>query len=103
MQVQKSKKNVQSKKNRKARPNGNHEEESNAGPDGQSSSSYSSEDDNASQETNGGATSESQTPAALNLSGKTRASRGSATDPQSLYARVTKTSAQKRLVECINP
>jgi len=26
------------------------------------------------------------------LSGKTRASRGSATDPQSLYARVTKTS-----------
>jgi hypothetical protein len=91
MQVQKSKKNVQSKKNQKPSPNGNHEEESiNVGPDGQSSTSYSSEEDNASQETNGGETSDPQLPSALNLNGKTRASRGSATDPQSLYARVTK-------------
>lgn len=44
----------------------------------QSSSSFCSEDDsNASYEANG-----------VNSSGKTRASRGSATDPQSLYARV---------------
>lgn len=32
-------------------------------------------------------------PPALNLNGKTRANRGSATDPQSLYARVGKTSS----------
>lgn len=44
----------------------------------QSSSSFCSEDEsNASHEANG-----------VNSSGKTRASRGSATDPQSLYARV---------------
>lgn len=66
------------------------EEESNTGVDRQSSSSYnSSEDDNASQETNGaGETSDPKSASALNLNGKTRANRGSATDPQSLYARV---------------
>lgn len=45
-----------------------------------SSSSNISEDENGSQENSGGTT--------LNSNGKTRASRGSATDPQSLYARV---------------
>ena len=79
-------KNVQSRKGRKSTPNGSNEEDNNAGSDGQSSSSCSSEDDsNASQELNG----ESKGSAALNSNGKTRASRGSATDPQSLYARVT--------------
>lgn len=94
MQVQKTtKKNaVKSKKqqNEKVRPKGNEGEESNinGGSDGQSSTStYSSEDDNASQETNNEDSKASS--AALNLSGKQRASRGSATDPQSLYARVT--------------
>lgn len=49
---------------------------------GQSSSCCSSEDDsNASQELKGGAISS-------NTKGKSRASRGAATDPQSLYARV---------------
>jgi hypothetical protein len=87
LQVQKStKKNVKSKKNQKL----SQEEESNAGRDVQSSSGCSSDDDNASQETNGGEPSESKDSAALNLSGKMRASRGSATDPQSLYARVRK-------------
>lgn len=89
MQVQKSKKNVMSKKkNQKL----SQEEETNinARADGQSSSGCSSDDDNASLETNGGEPSESKDSAALNLSGKTRASRGSATDPQSLYARVSK-------------
>ncbi|GMY17355.1 transcription factor bHLH84-like [Fagus crenata] len=97
--VQKSKKNVQSKKNQKPSPNGNHEEESiNVGPDGQSSTSYSSEEDNASQETNGGGeTSDPQLPSALNLNGKTRASRGSATDPQSLYARKRRERINERL------
>lgn len=84
-----TKKNVVSKKSQKQASNGKEEESNYTGPDhGQSSSSYSSEDDNASQESNGGATSETKTSAAVNLNAKTRASRGSATDPQSLYARV---------------
>ncbi|KAL9396511.1 hypothetical protein Peur_010764 [Populus x canadensis] len=49
--VQKSRKVGQSKKNQKNAPDISHdEEESNAGPDGQSSSSCSSEEDNASQD-----------------------------------------------------
>ena len=89
MQTPKVYKKVQySKKNRKINLNGN-EGESNIGSDGQSSSTTcSSEDDNVSQETNGVANSDSKASQALNLNGKTRASRGSATDPQSLYARV---------------
>ncbi|KAE8733716.1 Adenine phosphoribosyl transferase 1 isoform 1 [Hibiscus syriacus] len=59
-------------KNRKNNLNGN--EESNIGGDGQSCSTSSSDDDNVSQ--------------AINLNGKRRTtSRGSATDPQNLYAR----------------
>ncbi|KAM0937776.1 putative transcription factor bHLH family [Dioscorea sansibarensis] len=56
---------------------------------GQSSSSYSSEEDsNVSQELNGGNFSTKCSDAAMNnLNGKTRANKGSATDPQSLYAR----------------
>ncbi|KAA8528464.1 hypothetical protein F0562_035819 [Nyssa sinensis] len=78
------------KKNQKLTVNCDDEEETNnVGPNGQSSSCYSSEDDsNASQELNGGANSDSKGSAPLNSKGKTRASRGSATDPQSLYARV---------------
>lgn len=65
------------------------EEDSNAALYGQSSCSYSSEDDsNTSQERNGGTSSSSKGSAALNTNGKARARRGSATDPQSLYARV---------------
>lgn len=94
-QVQKSEKNEQSKKKQKL-SNSSHEEESNAGRDGQSSTSYMNSEDDASQETNAGATTDSEASAPLNLSGgKTRASRGSATDPQSLYARV-----KKRTSEC---
>ncbi|KAF5456119.1 hypothetical protein F2P56_025630 [Juglans regia] len=97
--VRKSKKNVESKKNRKL-PNGTSQEEKSniAGPDGQSSTSYCSEDDNASQEINGGATSESKAVhASIRLSGKSRASRGSATDPQSLYARKRRERINERL------
>lgn len=56
----------------------------------QSSSSCCSEDEsNASLEMNGTTScSSSKGSRGLNSSGKTRASRGSATDPQSLYARV---------------
>lgn len=61
---------------------------------GRSSSCYSSEDEaNNSEELNGGdGTSTSTSPkgsmASPNSNGKMRAGRGSATDPQSLYARV---------------
>lgn len=62
------------------------EEEDNAAAaeaEGQSSVSYSSEEENGSQGGGGATTSDG------GVSGKTtRASRGSATDPQSLYARV---------------
>lgn len=76
--------NTWSKKNQKHDSNREDAEENNAGSDGQSSSSNISEEDN--KENIGGATSESKS--VLNSNGKTRASRGSATDPQSLYARV---------------
>lgn len=90
--VQKSKKSVQSKKNQRSTPNiSNDEEESNAGPDGQSSSSCSSEDDNASKD------SDSKVSEAVSSSGKTRASRGAATDPQSLYARKRRERINERL------
>ncbi|KAF7830554.1 transcription factor bHLH85-like [Senna tora] len=90
--VQKSTKNARPKKNQKVAGNGCEAEETNAGLAGQSSSSYSLEDDNASQENSGGATSESKS-----LNGKTRASRGSATDPQSLYARKRRERINERL------
>ncbi|XP_061354261.1 transcription factor RSL2-like [Gastrolobium bilobum] len=95
--VQKCMKNGRSKKNQKLDRNGNEAEETNAGSDGQSSSSYTSEEDNASQENSGGATSASKSHVALNLNGKTRASRGSATDPQSLYARKRRERINERL------
>ncbi|RRT31916.1 hypothetical protein B296_00058021 [Ensete ventricosum] len=79
---QKGKKNAQSKKAQKSGGSCN-EEESNGDMNPQSSCCYTSEDDsNGSQELKGAAA------AALNPNGKTRAGRGSATDPQSLYARV---------------
>lgn len=56
----------------------------------QSSRSCGSEDDSSiSQGQNGRSRSSRQDPPALNRGWKTRASRGSATDPQSLYARVS--------------
>ncbi|GMI91092.1 hypothetical protein HRI_002778500 [Hibiscus trionum] len=91
-------KNVQSNKNRKNDLHGS--EESNIGSDGQSSSTSSSDDDNVSQDNpNEGvlATSESKAAQALNLNGKKRASRGSATDPQSLYARKRRERINERL------
>ncbi|XP_027333784.1 transcription factor bHLH85-like [Abrus precatorius] len=88
-------KNARSKKNQKLASNGEEAEEINVGSDGQSSCSNMSEDDNASIENSGGATSGSKS--ALNSNGKTRASRGSATDPQSLYARKRRERINERL------
>ncbi|XP_073315727.1 uncharacterized protein [Primulina huaijiensis] len=93
--AQKNKRNMQSKKNKKAVQNNNDivEEENNGSVNGQSSSSCSSEDDsNASQDLNEGSNSEAKTS-----KGKARASRGSATDPQSLYARRRRERINERL------
>lgn len=92
MEQKTKKNNVRPKKSQKASSDAKvkDEDESNTGVDRQNSSSYNcSEDDNASQETNGaGEVSDPKSSSALNLNGKTRTNRGSATDPQSLYARV---------------
>ncbi|XP_028792884.1 transcription factor bHLH85-like [Neltuma alba] len=95
--VQKSKKNAQLKKNHKVSGNGYGAEETDTGLHGLSCSSYSLEDDNASQENSGGASSESKSLVTQNTNGKTRASRGSATDPQSLYARKRRERINERL------
>ncbi|KAF5183206.1 Transcription factor protein [Thalictrum thalictroides] len=97
--VPRNKKSAQPKKKQKLTScNKGEEESSNCGFNGVCSSSYSSEDDsNASQELNGGATSSSKKSAALNLNGKARAGRGSATDPQSLYARKRRERINERL------
>ncbi|KAK9165978.1 hypothetical protein Scep_001169 [Stephania cephalantha] len=97
--VPRNKKNADSKKNpQKLKAINTDDEEANAGLNGQSSSSCSSEDDsNASLELNGIETSCSIRSASLISSGKSRASRGSATDPQSLYARKRRERINERL------
>ncbi|KAL2505808.1 Transcription factor bHLH [Abeliophyllum distichum] len=89
----------QTKKNKNVNQNSTDEvEETNGGENGRSYSNYSSEDDcNGSQELNGGEISESKGSASLNSNGKARASRGSATDPQSLYARRRRERINERL------
>ncbi|KAF6135704.1 hypothetical protein GIB67_028275 [Kingdonia uniflora] len=92
--AQGNRKNVQAKKNNKLSSVSNNAEAT-ACTNGQSCSSCSSEDDsNASQELNGGENSSSPT---TNVKGKIRASRGSATDPQSLYARKRRERINERL------
>ncbi|PSS17299.1 Transcription factor bHLH84 like [Actinidia chinensis var. chinensis] len=93
--AQKGKKNEKNKKNQmlSLKNNDDEDEETNNGgiTNGQSSSCCSSENDsNAShEELNGGEISE--------FKGKTRASRGAATDPQSLYARKRREKINERL------
>ncbi|KAI3962391.1 hypothetical protein MKW92_034529 [Papaver armeniacum] len=96
--VPKNKKNAHAKKNQKGSKEEG-EEETDAGLNKHSSSCSGSEDEsNAPQEPNGGSVSKtSKKSGALNLSGKTRASRGSATDPQSLYARKRRERINERL------
>ncbi|XP_072952293.1 uncharacterized protein [Typha angustifolia] len=99
-QIKKCEKKEQSKRAQKSIRCGD-EEENNAALNGQSSSCDSSDDDdsNGSQEMNGeGSTiSTSKGSHALNLDGKSRAGRGSATDPQSLYARKRRERINERL------
>ncbi|XP_039061479.1 transcription factor RSL2-like [Hibiscus syriacus] len=82
-------KDVREKKNRKINVNGNEGECNMVAVHGFGSGTCSSDDDNVSQDTKG-----SQV---LNLNGETRASRGSATDPQSLYARKRRERINERL------
>ncbi|KAF3791105.1 Transcription factor [Nymphaea thermarum] len=90
-QSQRGAKNPQIKKTQKIKNDG---EEDNAALSMQSPSSNTSEDDSIVSQEQNGATSSS---AALNLSGKMRAGRGSATDPQSLYARKRRERINERL------
>ncbi|KAL8225882.1 hypothetical protein R6Q57_018439 [Mikania cordata] len=82
------KKDVQPKKNQKKNDTEDKNKKNHGEMNGQSSSSCSSNDDlNLSQDLNG----------ADNTNGKTRASRGNATDPQSLYARKRRERINERL------
>lgn len=75
----------------------NEEDNNGGGVNGQSSSSCCSEDESiTSQEMNGGSSPKGS--AALNSNGKVRSNRGSATDPQSLYARVRNHFPQPPLI-----
>lgn len=92
MQAPKNKRNEDSKsKNSKKliRNSNDREDTYNARGNGQSSSSCSIEDYSNSSRKSNEETSEPQGLATINSNGKRRASRGSATDPQNLYARVT--------------
>ncbi|KAL7236457.1 hypothetical protein ACSBR1_019699 [Camellia fascicularis] len=101
------KRNVKSRKNQKVVSGNNNDEDNNnngGGINKQASSSCCSEDDQYSngpqEQQNGGMTTSSSSKGAaatLNLNGKSRASRGSATDPQSLYARKRRERINERL------
>ncbi|XAR48415.1 hypothetical protein NMG60_11031235 [Bertholletia excelsa] len=98
--VEKGKKKAATKKRQKIAVKGNDEEDNIiGGPIRQSFSSCSSaeDDSNASQELSGKAACDLNGEAALNSSGKRRASRGAATDPQSLYARRRREKINERL------
>ncbi|OIW12859.1 hypothetical protein TanjilG_24792 [Lupinus angustifolius] len=93
VEAHKNKRNVKPRKKQKTSSASNTEEDTNAGIQWLSLSNCCSEDDsNASQEINGeGSSSLSLSPKDLKhvkINGKSRCSRGSATDPQSIYARV---------------
>ncbi|KAL8130947.1 uncharacterized protein LOC141711257 [Apium graveolens] len=92
----KSKKNAQGKKNQQQLVQINKNDEESPNVLISSGSSCISEDDsNGSQEPNGG--SDTKDSVALNSSGKARAGRGAATDPQSLYARKRRERINERL------
>lgn len=97
--VQKMKRNVKSKKSVNLDLPGQDEEDGDAQGNNQSSSTCCSEEESStSHEQNvAAANASSKEPVAVNLSSKTRASRGSATDPQSLYARKRRERINERL------
>ncbi|PIA44192.1 hypothetical protein AQUCO_01700066v1 [Aquilegia coerulea] len=95
--ARKNKKNVEPKKNKAITVASNNDEEISADLNGQSSSSNISEDDtNVPQEVNG-VEADCKVSESLDMNGKTRAGRGSATDPQSIYARKRRERINERL------
>ncbi|KAK7269923.1 hypothetical protein RIF29_22732 [Crotalaria pallida] len=103
IEVRKNKKNVKPRKKQKSASTSNTEEDTNAGLQGLSLSNCCSEDDdsNASQEMNGEGSSSlslsTKDSKDLKSNGKSRCSRGSATDPQSIYARRRRERINERL------
>ncbi|KAK6945994.1 Myc-type, basic helix-loop-helix (bHLH) domain [Dillenia turbinata] len=98
IQVEKGKKHVKPKINPKVASTSSTEENKKPVLHRQHSSSYCIEDNSVvSQDVNGGVTSSSKAAAALNLNGRRRASKGSATDPQSVYARKRRERINERL------
>lgn len=81
---------MRSRKSLKPAMSDNEVDDNAKGPISPNSSYSAGEHSNASQEELGGILSSSSPKGspAMNLTGKTRATRGSATDPQSVYARV---------------
>ncbi|CAL0316342.1 unnamed protein product [Lupinus luteus] len=102
VEAHKNKRNVKQRKKQKTSSTSNTEEDKNAGIQGLSLSNCCSEDDsNASQEINGeGSSSLTLSPKDskhVKINGKPRCSRGSATDPQSIYARRRRERISERL------
>ncbi|PON90547.1 Basic helix-loop-helix transcription factor [Trema orientale] len=100
----KNKRNVNSRKNQKLALMSDNEEDScsagtNKGPSSNSSFSGDQHSNSSHDEELGGRDSSlsPKGPGALNLSGKARATRGSATDPQSVYARKRREKINERL------
>ncbi|KAL4301620.1 hypothetical protein AHAS_Ahas17G0319100 [Arachis hypogaea] len=90
---------VGNKKKQKVESNGKEIEENNAESDGLGTTdNYTAlEDDNGTNNDNKEENSGGATSSALNSNGKTRVTRGSATDPQSLYARRRRERINERL------
>ncbi|CAL0300376.1 unnamed protein product [Lupinus luteus] len=99
VEARKNKRNVKPRKKQKSGSISNTEEDTYAGIQGLNLSNYCSEDDsNASQEINGeGSSCLSLSPKDLKSNSKSRCSRGSATDPQSIYARRRRERINERL------
>ncbi|KAH7841936.1 hypothetical protein Vadar_023888 [Vaccinium darrowii] len=95
--AQKGKKNVMYKKNQKISLNGSEEENSNIATNGSGCCSLKEDSIASSQELIREETSESKPISALISDGKTRAARGAATDPQSLYARKRRERINERV------
>ncbi|CAO2842074.1 unnamed protein product [Amaranthus hypochondriacus] len=97
--LEEDKRNIRTKKNQKNCSNDVNEDNNGRETNRYNLVNYSEEECNGSQELNGVVSSSlsSRETSTINLNGKTRASRGAATDPQSLYARKRRERINERL------
>lgn len=104
MRLQKGKKEVQPRKKKKLAGDEGQGGNTIARQEGQSSSTYNSEEDRVSDELqNAESAQNSNETSALSSDGKTtRASRGTAADPQSLYARVRTIHSLRSSIHVMN-